>query len=116
MTIETFNSLVKNFGDQSYDEADRWKSIKYLSVEGQMEPIDFEYKFMCNDAYYINDESYGTGFLFLETPYVEFEPINKTGDKTRRVLTFIGLNSINSITFTANSVIETNSIIAGGDN
>lgn len=117
MTIETFNSLVKNFGDQNYDEADRWKSIKYLSVEGQMEPIDFEYRFLCNDAYFINDDSYGTGFLFLETPYVEFEPINKVKDKTKRILTFIGLESINAITFNTTSVEAVNNTITlGGAN
>lgn len=116
MTVETFNTLVKTFGDQSYDESDRWKSIKYITTEGQMEPIDFEYKFLCNEAYYINDDAYGAGFLFIETPYVEFEPINKAGNKVRRIVTFVALTMVNSISFKVTSVKSTNDIIDGGAN
>lgn len=114
MTIETFNTLVKNFGDQNYDETDRWKSIKYITTEGQMEPIDFEYKFLCNEAYFIDDVAYGTGFIFIETPYVEFEPINKDNEKVKRIVTFIGLTMVNSLSFKTKSVKDANDIIIAG--
>lgn len=114
MTTETFKTLVKNFGDQNYDEVDRWKSIKYITTEGQMEPIDFEYHFLCNEAYFIDDEAYGTGFIFLETPYVEFEPINKVKDKPKRIVTFIALTMINALSFKTSSVKAANDIIIAG--
>lgn len=116
MIIDTFNTLVKTFGDQSYDESDRWKSIKYFATEGQMEPIDFEYKFMCNEAYFINDESYGTGFIFIETPYAEFEPLNNKKRTPRRIVTFIGLEMINALSFKTDSLKLTNDTISGGGN
>lgn len=116
MTIDTFNILVKTFGDQSYDEADRWKSIKYISTEGQLEPIDFEYRFANNDAYFINDESYGTGFIFIENPYAEFEQITNIGHKAKRIVTFIGLDMVNALSFKTDSVEITNAIISGGGN
>lgn len=114
MTTETFNTLVKTFGDQAYDEVDRWKSIKYITTEGQMEPIDFEYKFKCNEAYYIDSDEFGTGFLFIETPYTEFEPINKIGDKVKRIVTFIGLTMVNAVSFRTDSVKASNDLITAG--
>lgn len=114
MTLDTFNSLVKTFGDQSYDEADRWKSIKYITTEGQFEPIDFEYHFMNNNAYFIQDSSYGAGFIFMGTPYAEFEPINHIGNRPRRIVTFVNLEMVCSLSFRVTSVDDTNNTILGG--
>ncbi len=116
MTIDTFNTLVKTFGDQSYDEADRWKSIKYISTEGQFEPIDFEHKFINDEAYFISDESYGAGFIFMGVPYAEFEPINKINGKQKRIVTFVNIEMVCSLSFKTDSAEATSNIITGGGN
>ena len=119
MKIETFNAICDKFGDQSYDSADRWKSIKYISTEGQMEPIDFEFMFNTNQAYFINDETMGTGFIYIETPYAEFEPINNikiNSPEHRRIVTFIGLEMVNGLSFRTKSVDDTNTIITNAEN
>ena len=112
MTKETFRALCEALGDQSYDAEDRWKSLKYVSTEGSMEPIDFESLYINNKAYFIDDDSIGTGFLMLETPYVEFEPLNQP-DKNhpKRVLTFMGLEMVNAISFRTGNVDTANAII-----
>ena len=50
MLLDTFNKLCAELGDQSYDESERWKSIKSISTEGQMEPIDFDFKLASNNV------------------------------------------------------------------
>ena len=115
MLLDTFNKLCAELGDQSYDESERWKSIKSISTEGQMEPIDFDFKFANNEAYFISDPSYGSGFIFIETPYAEFEPINNiliNGNiEHRRLLTFIGLENVNAISFKTTSINKANANI-----
>ena len=115
MLLETFNKLCSELGDQSYDEPERWKSIRSISTEGQMEPIDFEFRFSNNEAYFISDSAYGSGFIFIETPYAEFEPINNiliNGNiEHRRILTFIGLENVNGLSFKTKSITNANSTI-----
>ena len=114
MPNDTFLDLCKNFGDPSLPEAERWKSVKYISTEGQMEPLDFEFLFKHNEAYFINSEEYGTGFILIETPYTEFEPVNNNpnspGNK-KRIVTFIALTMVNSISFRTTNTNSVQNII-----
>ena len=100
MTVDTFYSLCNAFGDQAYDATDRWKSIKYISTEGQMEPIDFEFFYNNRMGYFLGDENIGYGFILLETPYTEFTVLNynKNGTK-KKIVTFVGLDMVNGISF-----------------
>lgn len=112
MQKDTFHTLCETLGDQSYDTADRWKSIKYITTEGAMEPIDFEFYYKNNLGYFMDNDSMGTGFLLLETPYAEFEPLNQPKrDKRKKILTFIGIEMINALGFRSESVEIANSII-----
>ena len=113
MTLDTFNSLCESFGDQAYDASDRWKSVKYISTEGQMEPIDFEFFFNNRMGYFISDEKFGHGFILMETPYTEFTVLNchANGEK-KKIVTFVGLDMVNGISFRQTDQNKVSDILA----
>ena len=98
MELATFNSLCKKFGEQDLAEDERWKSIKGISFEGSMEPIDFEKLYNIRRGYFIDDDAtIGAGFIIMEEPYAEFGVVSPGFKK--KIVTFIGLDEINAISF-----------------
>ena len=101
MVIEEFRTICSTYGDQSLAENERWKSIKYISVEGQLEATDFGYYYENNLGYFLDIEGYPPVFLIIEPPYAEFEPINRG----KKILTIITLQMVNSLGFRNNQEV-----------
>lgn len=102
MTLDTLNSLCIKLGDKALPENERWKSIKYISEEGQMESIDFGYYFKNNLAYFLDGSKTEPGFLILETPYSETDQVTIKNGAREKIVTFIGLRNINGLSFMVN--------------
>ena len=95
MTIEDFRTICNAYGDQSLPENERWKSIKMLSVEGQMQGTDFGYYYDNNLGYFLDVDGFPPVFVILESPYAEFEPFNYKD----KIVTIITLTMVNALGF-----------------
>lgn len=73
MTVDVFNSIAKQYGDQSLPDNEKWKSLMSFSIAGSSYPIDFATRFQDNMAYYVENASFGSGFLLLEPPHSDLE-------------------------------------------
>ena len=63
MTVAVFNSIAKQYGDQSLPDNEKWKSLMSFSIAGSSYPI----------AYYVENAPFGSGFLLLEPPHSDLE-------------------------------------------
>jgi len=114
MTRENFNYLCEICGDQSRVKTDRWRDIKSIQLEQQMEAMgDFQRKLKESLITYIDilsGDDYLTGFLYFSyvAPSVDFT--NKNGP----YITFVPISAIGFITFlNLNNATVINSIVPG---
>lgn len=96
MEYAKFANLCKYLGDQSLDEADRWKSLKYINISDQASPgFDFQRLLRENRINFIKNTDIGPGFVLIDAPFSDMGITNLQDP----VLTFIPLESIDSFTF-----------------
>ena len=95
MTIDDFRTICNTYGDKTLPEGERWKSIKYISVEGQMESTDFGYYYDNNLGYFLDVDDFPQVFVILATPYAEFQPLNYK----EKIATIITLTMVNALGF-----------------
>lgn len=96
MEYANFKKLCTYLGDQSLPEDERWKSLKYINIAGQVIPgFDFQRLLRENRINFINSEDIGPGFTILDNANSDMG-ITNINDP---VLSFIPLISIDSVTF-----------------
>ena len=96
MEYSNFKSLCNTLGDQSLPEEDRWKSLKYINIEGQAIPgFDFQRLLKENRITFVESEDVGPGFIIIDSYNSDMgvENINSP------ILSFIPLDSVDSLTF-----------------
>ena len=96
MEYTKFQNLCKYLGDQSLDEKDRWKSLKYLNIAGQATPgFDFQRLLKEGRINFITNTDVGPGFTIIDMPFSDMGVTNLSDP----ILTFIPLQSVDSFTF-----------------
>lgn len=104
MEYEKFQTLCKYLGDQSLDEKDRWKSLKYLNIAGQAAPgFDFQRLLKEGRINFITNTDIGPGFTIIDIPFSDMGVTNSS----EPILTFIPLQSVDSFTFVVTKESET---------
>lgn len=96
MEYSNFKSLCNTLGDQKLPENERWKSLKYLNIEGQAIPgFDFQTLLKQNRINFIDSEEVGPGFIIIDSPNSDMGVTNISNP----IVSFIPLDSVDSLTF-----------------
>jgi hypothetical protein len=98
MELAKFTALCTKLGRADRDAADRWKDIKYISTIGQSGPVGGDIQRLIKaDAFtFVNNEEFGTGFIFFENEQSELNIVNRD-----KCITFLGLENVVAVSFVA---------------